>query len=93
MANRFSVLFATAAFLVAWVSGLAADVSPEAILVRSLAGAAGFYLLGRALCWVAAAFLGFPSDNPADNVPAQRTEQGLERNAEQKAEKAAGQKS
>ena len=72
-------MFAVAAFVVAWLSGLAAGVQPDAILVRSLIGAAGFWVLGRVLCGLATAFLGLPADsssageireeagNPAEN--------------------------
>ena len=65
MANKFSVLFAFAAFVVAWLSGLAAGVPPDSILLRSLAGAAGFYLLGTVLYRVAATYLGLPGDASA----------------------------
>jgi len=65
MANKLCVTAALAAFLVAWITGLLAGVPPDAILLRSLIGAAGFFLLGSLLCRLAAAFLGFPSDSPA----------------------------
>ena len=54
------MLFSVAAFLVAWLSGLAAGVPADAILKRSLIGAAAFFLLGFILCSISEAFLGFP---------------------------------
>ena len=65
MALKLSVIIALAAFLVAWITGLMAGVPPDAILFRSLIGAACFFALCRLLCRVAATFLDLPTDNPA----------------------------
>ena len=72
MAAKLSALLAVAAFLLAWVSGLAAGVPPDAILARSLIGSAVFYLLGWGLLRVATAFLGLPEEIPeSGQEPAQ----------------------
>jgi len=62
MTGKLSVFISFAAFLVAWATGLAAGVPPGTILVRSLLGAAGFFLLGLLTCRLAAASLGFPTE-------------------------------
>jgi len=67
MAQKLSVIIALAAFLVAWLTGLLAGVPPDAILFRSLIGAACFFALSRLLCRLAATFLDLPSDNYATN--------------------------
>jgi len=64
MAQKLGMLFSVAAFLVAWLSGLAAGVPPDVILKRSLIGAGGFYLLALALCHISGALLGFPGKGP-----------------------------
>ena len=68
MAQKLSMLFSVAAFLVAWVSGLAAGVPPSAILGRSLFGAAGFYLLALVLCYVSGFLLGFPGNGREEDT-------------------------
>lgn len=75
MARKIPVLFAFAAFVVAWLSGLAASVPPDTILVRSLGGAAGFYLLGSVLCRVAATYLDLPDDSAAADEQSKSEEQ------------------
>jgi len=64
MAQKFSLIISVAAFLVAWLAGLAAGVPPHAILVRSIAGAAAFFAVALAACKVSAALLDFPADIP-----------------------------
>jgi hypothetical protein len=68
MAQKLGMLFSVAAFLVAWLSGLAAGVPPGAILKRSLFGAAGFYLLALVLCQISGALLGFPGSGAKPDV-------------------------
>ena len=66
MEQKFSIVASAAAVLVAWLSGLAAGVSPDAILVRSVVGAVGFYLFALALCRISGALLKSPDEGPAD---------------------------
>jgi len=57
---KVGLVFAFAAFIVAWAVGLSAGVPPEAILKRSVAGAIAFYILGAVLCRLVKTFLDAP---------------------------------
>gem|GEM_PF-4050354 len=61
MAEKFSLLISVAAFLVAWLTGLAAGVSTGTILMRSLIGAAAFFAASLAVRRVWYAALDFPA--------------------------------
>lgn len=52
------------AFLVTWVCGLAAGISPDAILKRSIAGIIIFFLLGVVLGKLMHTCLGVPEQMP-----------------------------
>jgi len=64
---KVGLVFAFAAFLVAWAAGLSAGVPPEAILKRSVIGAIAFYVLGAVLCRLAQAFLDAPAKGSAES--------------------------
>jgi hypothetical protein len=78
MAHKFSMIFSVAAFLVAWLSGLASGVPPDAILKRSLIGAAAFYVVGLLLCAASAAFLGFPGGRPQEPKSSRKRQRAQE---------------
>jgi len=74
MEQKFSMVSSVAAFLVAWLSGLAAGVSPDAILVRSAIGAAVFYFFALALCRISGALLSSRDEGPESAAGSARTD-------------------